>query len=106
MLGMSRTVADGETVFFEYLRIIEEDGWTGLIASPSGQETARFTLVDLGPREVTFENSAHDFPQRISYRLSDEGKLLGRIEGTVDGEPRIVEFPMTKTDCEVAGELD
>lgn len=100
MLGMSRTVRDGKTVFFEFLRIVEEeDGWSGLIASPAGQETARFKMIDLDTQQVVFENPHHDFPQRIMYRLTADGKLLGRIDGNVDGSPRTVEFPMTRAAC-------
>ena len=100
MLGMSRTVSGGKTVAFEYLRIVEqEDGWFGLIASPSGQETARFKMVGISENEVVFENKEHDFPQRIVYRLIGNGKLLGRIEGIVDGAERGADFPMTRTNC-------
>ena len=101
MLGMSRTVSGGNTVAFEYLRITEEEGgWIVLIASPSGQETARFRMVSMGTNEVVFENLEHDFPQRIIYRLIASGKLLGRIEGVVDGAQRSADFPMTRADCE------
>jgi len=100
MLGMNRIVSNGETVAFEFLRIVEqEDGWTGLIASPSGQETARFRLTSMHTHEVVFENPAHDFPQRIIYRLDQDGNLRGRIEGAVDGVERSADFPMTRTDC-------
>jgi len=101
MLGMNRIVSGGKTVAFEFLRIIEEeDGWIGLIASPSGQETARFRMVNMGANEVVFENPEHDFPQRIIYRLIGTGKLLGRIEGVVDGEEQSADFPMTRMKCD------
>jgi hypothetical protein len=48
------------------MRIVEEeDGWVGFVASPSGQETARFKLVSMNASKVIFENPEHDFPQRI-----------------------------------------
>ena len=101
MLGMNRIVNDGKTVAFEYLRIVEQDdGWIGLIASPSGQKTARFRMIGMSENEVVFENPDHDFPQRIIYRLIGDGKLLGRIEGIVDGMKRSADFPMTRADCE------
>lgn len=101
MLGFNRVVSDGRTVAFEYLRIIEDDdGALALIASPSGQETARFELTGKTGNKAVFENPAHDFPQRIIYRLDDGGNLLGRIEGTIDGVPRAADFPMTRTSCD------
>ena len=101
MIGMSRSVRDGKTVAFEFIRIVEqEDGRLEFIASPSGQNTTSFSMVSLGDREVIFGNADHDFPQRIIYRLTSDEDLLGRIEGTIDGKERAVDFPMKRIDCE------
>lgn len=103
MLGFSRTISAGKTVAFEYLRIVDEgDDVMVLIASPSGQETARFEMKEIGEHEVIFENTAHDFPQRIIYRLDNDGNLLGRIEGTIDGAERAADFPMARMLCDNA----
>ncbi len=100
MLGMNRTVRDSKTVAFEFMRIVEQDdGGLEFIASPSGQSTASFLMVSVKDREVIFENPDHDFPQRIIYRLVSDEDLLGRIEGTIDGEERAVDFPMKRTEC-------
>lgn len=101
MLGMSRTVSDGKTVAFEFLRIIEDDaGVPALVALPSGQAATTFTLLRQSDNEVAFENPVHDFPQRVIYRLTAGHMLVGRIEGTVNGKARSVDFPMKKVDCE------
>ena len=101
MLSMSRTVAADKTVGFEFMRIAREtDGEIYFIAKPSGQAEARFKLIKNDKREVVFENPAHDFPQRIVYRLQDDGALLGRIEGLSNGQPKAVDFPMRKTPCD------
>lgn len=101
MLGMSRTVRDGKTVAFEFLRIAEDDkGTLALHALPSGQQATTFNLLRQSASEVVFENPDHDFPQRVIYRLSPGPMLVGRIEGTVNGEARSVDFPMKKLDCE------
>lgn len=101
MLGVNRIVSGGRTVNYEFMRIAEnEDGLVELIASPSGQETASFKLVNISENEVIFENSEHDFPTRIIYRLKSDGSLLGRIEGIDNGTPRAAEFPMTRTECD------
>lgn len=100
MFGVSRTVVEGKTVAFEYMRIVtDEDGSVALISSPSGQETARFEMVSLSPKEVVFENREHDFPQRIIYSLKNDNNLDGRIEGTIDGRRKRVDFPMTRISC-------
>ena len=101
MLGMNRNVRDGKTVAFEFIRIVEQEaGGLEFIASPSGQNTTSFSMSSLSDREVIFENPDHDFPQRIIYRLMSDDELLGRIEGTIDGKERAVDFPMKKIDCE------
>jgi hypothetical protein len=106
-LAMNRTVSNGKTVAFEFIRIVEhEDGSIIFIASPSGQETARFALSTISEREVIFDNPLHDFPQRIIYRLLDDDSLLARIEGVVNGRERAVDFPMTRADCGGARESE
>ena len=100
MFAVSRTIRDGKTVAFEYLYIVETDAHAlQLMAAPSGQAATRFDMVSLTKIEVIFENAKHDFPQRIIYRLGDNGTLLGRIEGQSDGRKVTVDFPMTRTDC-------
>jgi len=101
MFGFNRVVNDGRTVAFEYLRIIEEENERlTLIASPSGQETASFVMIESSSKKVVFENTDHDFPQRIIYRLDGDRNLIGRIEGTIDGAARSVDFPMIRTSCD------
>ena len=87
MLGISRTVADGKTVEFEFMQIREDvNGEILFIAKPSGQPEAMFKMVKGSANEVIFENPQHDFPQRVIYRLQTDGSLLGRIEGTSKGK--------------------
>jgi len=99
LLGVNRSVKGSKTVAHEFMQIREtERGEIEFIANPSGQSEAAFSLVSLSEREVVFENPDHDFPQRIIYRL--EGDVLeGRIEGTVKGELKAIDFPMTRVDC-------
>jgi hypothetical protein len=105
MFAVSRTIRDGQTVAFEYLRITQTGGDSlALFASPSGNEATQFDLVSLTESEIVFENPEHDFPQRIIYRLGDEDTLLGRIEGQSDGQPVAVDFPMSGVNCEDFGQ--
>ncbi len=100
MIGMSRTVRNGKTVAFEFLRIMQDDTGINYISKPSqNKEETAFKLIKSSPNEVTFENPAHDFPQRIIYRL-DGGNLFARIEGNNNGKAMGIDFPMTKVNCE------
>lgn len=108
LLGVSRTVKGERTVFHEFLIIRETaDGGLEYVAAPSGQATTAFRAVHVGEREVTFENPAHDFPQRILYRR-DGDRLAARIEGTTEKGERGVDFPFVRVACDgaaAAGEV-
>ncbi len=82
MLGVSRTVAGGKTVFFEYLRIEMRGTDLFYVAHPRARTPGTdFKLVKLNAQEAVFENLAHDFPKRIIYRKNTDGTLTARIEG-------------------------
>lgn len=101
MLGISRTVADGKTVEFEFTQIRQEaNGEILFIAKPSGQPEATFKMIKGSTNEVIFENPQHDFPQRVIYRLQGDGSLLGRIEGVSKGKEKSVDFPMARARCD------
>jgi len=99
MIGMSRTVVGDKVREFEFLRIHQqEDGDIFYIALPSGQQEASFKLAKYAAQEAVFENPEHDFPQRIIYRVQGDS-LFARIEGTVQGELKSVNFPFRRTSC-------
>lgn len=100
MLGTSRTIRAGKTVAWEFLRIAQRaDGGLDYISIPSGQNQTAFKLLRSAPQEVVFENPAHDFPQRIIYRV-DGDQLQARIEGERDGSLKGVDFPMRRVPCD------
>jgi hypothetical protein len=99
MMGMSRTVAGGKTVDAETMVIRQTGPAIAFIAKPARQPEATFTMASLGDNEVRFENPAHDFPQRITYRLTPDGSLHARIEGTRNGQVRGVDYRMKRTEC-------
>ena len=81
MLGVSRTVSEsrGKMVAFEYLRIIERDGGLVYVAQPGGRSATEFVLTELNKQNAVFVNPRHDYPQRIIYELSKEGRLITSI---------------------------
>lgn len=103
LLGIGRTIKGGKTVEWEFLQIrAGEDGRITYFAQPSGQSPAVFPLLRIGEAEVVFENLEHDFPQRVAYRLEGKTRLAARIEGTIGGKPRTIEFPMVRTSCDAS----
>ena len=76
LLGRSRTVRGGETVFFEFLRVEEEDGTLMYRAMPGGESLTTFRLTESTAQSVLFSNPAHDFPKQIRYRRDGDVLLI------------------------------
>ncbi len=99
MLGVSRTVAGGKTVEYEFIQIRDlPDGLT-YIAKPSNQPEARFKIASKTTDEIVFENPTHDFPQRIRYRRVGNDALHARVEGPMNGKSLGIDFPYTRVAC-------
>lgn len=99
-LGMSRTVrGDSMVTEFEQLRIFQRAGNAVYHAEPSGQAPAEFEARTTSDTMVVFENAAHDFPQRIIYRKRGVDSLIARIEGTMNGQARGIDFPFARAQC-------
>ena len=99
MLGSGRTLRGDSLVEYEQVRIEERGGRLVYAAQPSGQAPADFTGVTVSDTAVTFENPTHDFPQRVMYRRAGRDSLLARVEGSIHGTIRGVDFPYRRVDC-------
>ncbi len=82
MMGVSRTIAGGRTVEFEFIRLEERSGDIFYVAHPKARcPGTDFKLTSLTPQAATFENPQHDFPKRIIYRKNADGSLTASIDG-------------------------
>jgi hypothetical protein len=99
MLGSGRTLRGDSLVEYEQVRIEERGGRLVYAAKPSGQAPADFTGTTVSDTAVTFENPAHDFPQRVMYRRAGRDSLLARVEGGRHGTVHGVDFPYRRVDC-------
>ena len=99
ILGMGRTVKDGKTTDWEFMRIEERPGGLFFVARPkaNSEETA-FKLISSLAARFVFENKLHDFPQRVIYTVT-ESTLTGRVEGKSDGKSKGFDFPMKRVKC-------
>jgi hypothetical protein len=98
LIGISRTVVNGKTTEVEFLQIRDLADGLSYIAKPSNQAEAKFVATAKTGDDVSFENPTHDFPQRIRYRL-DGNTLRARVEGTINGKSRGIDFPYVKVSC-------
>ncbi len=100
LLGMSRTVRDGKTVGFEYMRNEARTDGIFFISKPSeNTEETAFRPKQFTAGYAVFENSSHDFPQRVIYRSDNPNILNARIEGIQNGKPSGVDFPYKRVSC-------
>lgn len=84
MIGIGRSGSGESLKSWEVMRIVRgADGSLALHAAPEGGAATVFPLVELGVRDISFANPAHDYPQRIRYWR--EGRLLMAETARMDG---------------------
>lgn len=88
MLGHSRSGRGDALREFEFLRIAAgADGVAAYIAQPGGGAPVAFALLRQEGTSATFENAAHDYPQRIHYARN--GDTLTATISLIDGSKAI-----------------
>ena len=96
MLGAGRSGHSEALSVWEAMQIGRgEDGMLTFWASPEGAPRVAFTLQAQGPRDVTFLNRAHDYPQRVRYWR--DGERLRAEIAMADGS-RAVSFSFVRAD--------
>ena len=97
--GRAYLLKKGEIVNPENLKIVIEDGEVYYVADVSHNEApVRFRMTSSSDTILVFENPSHDFPQKITYDLAEEGWLKAIIEAEREGNVRRVEFRLKKID--------
>jgi hypothetical protein len=90
---MSRTVKDGRTTEFEFLRIEKRGEDCFYVPQPNGRPPVSFRLVSSSGGRFVFENtSGEDRVSRIEYRRVSDDSLAARVEGAQDGKPFVLEY--------------
>ena len=95
LTSFSYTMVEKDTVFSEVVTVQERFKDVFLTAKVPDQNDAQAITFKLIPSEkgiFTFENKAHDFPQRITYSNPVKDSIHAWIEGKVEGEDRKVDF--------------
>ncbi len=102
MIGMGRTLSGGKTTGWEFIRIVAEGDGLNYIAKPSAnKDETVFKLAKSSADEFVFENPAHDFPQKITYRKAGPDALFTRVEGTRNGRRSGTDVQMKRVKCEL-----
>lgn len=97
--GKSYVLKEKDTVVFETIRLVQEQGGLFYIPTVKNQNDGlpvRFTLRTISDFELVFENPQHDFPQIISYTKINSDSLVAEISGTKNGQEYKQTFPMKR----------
>ena len=97
MAGVNLTTSPKRATTFEFFRIVTTPSGVSYLASPGGKPPIEFKQKELGDKRVVFENLTHDFPQRVMYWIEPDGAMKARIEGTIQGKMRGMEWRFEAT---------
>lgn len=104
LAGSSESLRKGRVVGHESMRIApDEQGRLTYYAHPEGQAETAFVLSSLDSGEAVFDNSGHDFPQRIVYQSLAPDAMLARLEAGTGDTLRVMDFPMQRVECTAPG---
>lgn len=100
IIGVTRFVRGGRTVDFEFTRIMASDSGVTLMPQPRGRPPTPFRMTSSDSMSAVWENPAHDFPQKISYRRISTDSIVAAIEGPGEGgRTQRMEWRMGKVRC-------
>lgn len=98
--GESYFVVGGkDTVFSESIELTEANGKLAYIVTMPGQNNekpVRFDLTSGDENSMVFENPAHDFPNKITYKKVSNDSLVAEIHGTQNGKRASETFAMKR----------
>ena len=84
MIGSGRDGKGGSVRHWEWMRIERApDGTVSFYGSPKGAAPVAFKATASDGKSITFVNAGHDYPQRVRYKLTDDG--LDAEVSLVDG---------------------
>ena len=95
MVAVNLTLTPGRGSSFEFIRIAVKDGRIVYFASPGGRPPVEFPMTQMSDNAIVFENAAHGYPAKISYRR-DGDALVARIEGKRQGAEASEEWRLTR----------
>ena len=100
-VGKSYSIQQGDTVSSESFKLVQQGEAINYIPTVQGQNNDMpvvFTLTSSDSNKLIFENPAHDFPQKITYRRVAPDSLVAEISGQIKGERHAQQFPMRRVE--------
>jgi len=95
--GESYFTKKNDTLFAETVVLSEKDGallYTVTTKGQNGELPVAFKMTSATANQIVFENPAHDFPTKITYKLVHKDSLVAEISGLQGGKPASETFAM------------
>ncbi|MDH3651237.1 MAG: DUF6265 family protein [Saprospiraceae bacterium] len=90
--GIGLTLEGSDTVFVEWLRIVDKDQALYYVAEVShNEEPVYFKMIDIGVNYFEVENPEHDFPKKIKYEYKDN-----QLNVVISGDGKEVPFSFVR----------
>lgn len=96
MIGGGIILQGKDTAFGEKLIVEYINNKLVYIADVQGQSPVMFTCTKMNEANWIFENSDHNFPNKISYNLISSTKLLVILEGVEENVAKKEQLNFTK----------
>lgn len=95
MTGRSYRINNTDTVVMERIELYLEGNdiiYSPVVSNQNNQQAITFRLISITDGRYVFENKAHDFPQRVIYKIVSKDTVNARIEGIRNGQERGSDF--------------
>jgi len=100
LTGISFSVINSDTIVFENITIEKKGNemyYIPIVKDQNQGEAVCFMFIGKKNNAFVFENTIHDFPQRIIYEPINTDSLKATIEGIMDNQHKKIDFYMSKT---------
>ncbi len=97
--GDSYFINTKDTVHFESIKLVqkaEELTYNATVVGQNEDEPVAFKLTSDTNNTFSFENPAHDYPQKITYKKVTSDRLIATISGKQQGKQTQESYPMSK----------
>ena len=92
-------IKEKDTIHFETISLQQKGQVLTYSATVKGQnndKAVHFTQTNKAPKQLSFENLKHDYPQKITYTQKTAVDLAVKISGIQQGKADTEEFTMKK----------